>query len=73
MNDGCKELVQSIRILSIVNCIEQSQLERECHSVRQLDILVFGREEFEPLEMKSQHIRENFDLHSFFSIMEIRE
>jgi hypothetical protein len=46
-----EELIQSVRILSIINSVEQAELEGKCNSIGQLDVLLYIFLIFEALEM----------------------
>lgn len=46
-----KELVQSIRVLSIINSVEQAELEGKCNAISQFDVLLYILLILEALEM----------------------
>jgi hypothetical protein len=46
-----EELIQSVRVLSIINSVEQAELEGKCNSISQLDVLLYIFLIFEALEM----------------------
>jgi len=51
-----EKFVQSVRIWNIVHGVEQTELERKCHAVREFDVLLDVFLVFESLQMKGENV-----------------
>lgn len=70
MHHNGPQLIQSIRILDVISCVEESQFEWEDDAVGEFGITLQVFLVFESFEMKCQDIGQFFDLHSFFGLLQ---
>jgi len=70
MHYDCKEFVQSVRVDSIVDGVEQAQLEGERDAVGELDVFLEFLLVLEPLEVEREDVRTVLDLHALFGFLE---
>lgn len=63
MHDDCKQFVQTIGVLSVVDSIEKSQFKGEGDAIREFNVLADVFLVFKSLEMKRQNVRQLLDLH----------
>ena len=69
MHDDSEEFVQPIRVLSIINGIEQAQLERERDAICELDVFAEVLLVLESLKVQCEDIWQPLDLHALFSLL----
>jgi hypothetical protein len=70
MHHNRKELIQPIRVDSIIDRVEQAQFERERDAVRELDVLLEILLILEPFEVEREDVRAVLDLHALFRLLE---
>jgi hypothetical protein len=70
MNHNRKELIEPIRVDSIIDGVEQAQLKGKRDAVGELDILLQILLVLEPLEVERKDVRTVLDLHALFSFLE---
>ena len=71
VDDDGEKLVQPIRVVRIIDSIEQPEFHRERNPVGKLDVLLELFLIFEPLEVQCQDVRKLLDLHPLFGFLKI--
>ena len=71
MDDDGVKFVQPIRVIRIVNGIEQPQLHWKRNPIGEFDVLLNILLVLEPLKVQRQDVRKFLDLHPLFSFLKI--
>lgn len=69
VNDHSSEIVQSIRIDSVIRCIEQTQLKRKDNAMRHLDVAIELFHILETLQMQCQYHGQLLDAHTLLRLL----
>ena len=71
MNDDGVKFVQPIRVVGVVNGIEQPEFHGKRNTIGELDVFLKIVLIFEPFEVESQDVRELFNFHPLLSFLKI--